>query len=36
MSGEYACSAVDLLSYVGMDELGSSETNDIWCDFRSP
>ena len=29
-SGEYACSGVDLLSYVGMEELGSSETNDIW------
>jgi hypothetical protein len=28
-SGEYACSGVDLLSYVGMEELGSSETNDI-------
>ncbi len=29
-SGEYACSGVDLLSYVGMEDLGSSETNDIW------
>ena len=28
-SGEYACSGVDLLSYVGMEDLGSSETNDI-------
>ena len=29
-SGEYACDNVDLLSYVGMEELGSTETNDIW------
>ena len=29
-AGEYACMGVDLLAYVGMDELGSSETNDIW------
>eukprot|EP01050_Picozoa_sp_SAG11_P034962 SAG11_NODE_12581_length_696_cov_0.948074_2_plen_136_part_00 len=28
-SGEYACENVDLLSYVGMEELGSSETNDM-------
>ena len=29
-AGEYDCSAVDLLGYVGMEDLGSSETNDIW------
>ena len=29
-SGEYACDNVDLLSYVGMEQLGSTETNDIW------
>jgi choice-of-anchor B domain-containing protein len=30
MAGEYPCENIDLLSFMPIDEIGGSETNDIW------